>query len=678
MRQVSLTEEITRARERATEEAGVTIDRLAAVAARLGMRKTSADLAEAGSGLRSELFKIIVAGRFKVGKSTLLNALLGRTTRPVVELGSGQGPMPVDDLPTTATLSRISYADEPFVRMWRLDGTYEDWSLGRYLRESTVRDSEADNQAFFRDVREFEVGFPAELCQAGVVMFDSPGTSDVPQRTQLTLLALNECDAAIVVYRSDVLAGQDERDFTAQIEASGIRLFTVVNMHNVNTPTERLRRFTWDRLVTSMRNGPEYTPDADFAAYDIYFVNARAAQEAKYTRNAALAGESGLALLEERLGDFLVKERQYVHLQRYIKLADSLSMAIEQAIAQRRAGLTQDVAQLQARFSQIQPQLETIRAKPDHLPPIFERYRAVAQRELSASFELMIARLRQELPHELKRHPLLPEGGRNAVRDRVMPILQQRKLCEVALQHANALITQRLNEWSEGPAREILTRVLEGLLDEVHDEIDAIERDFAEVSLHLTGWGIDLIAPQSGMRTSDRVLWSIIGLAGGGIGGLIAGNVGGWRGAVGAVASNWVAFLVLTTLSVPGIILLPALFAIALVGGGVAGGLKIEESVRERVAEEVDQGLRGAPAEAAPRLASAMHDIFGRVEAEVMQQVLDYVDAEERNIRLMVELNRQSHEEKARALAELESAAAETGALRQALREADVRVKQTA
>ena len=126
----SLADMMMRGVKKAGAEADSSIGGLAEVAAGLDMRETAARLTETAQQLRSDTFNLMVMGRFKNGKSTLLNALLGGTTTPV-DLGGQLGPMVVGDLPTTATLTGVVYADEPYIRVWSFDGTSQDWSLDR-------------------------------------------------------------------------------------------------------------------------------------------------------------------------------------------------------------------------------------------------------------------------------------------------------------------------------------------------------------------------------------------------------------------------------------------------------------------------------------------------------------------------------------------------------------------
>src|SRR5579863_4787260 len=196
----SLADMMMRGVEKAEAEADGSIQGLAEVAASLDMRETQARLSDTASQLRSDTFNLMVMGRFKNGKSTLLNALLGGTTASV-DLGGQLGPMVVDDLPATATLTGVIYAEKPYIKVWDFDGTCEEWPLDRYLRDSTLDVDQLENVRRFQHVREFEMGFPARLCQAGVTIYDSPGLDEHDDRTKVTQDAVRRCDAVVLVYR---------------------------------------------------------------------------------------------------------------------------------------------------------------------------------------------------------------------------------------------------------------------------------------------------------------------------------------------------------------------------------------------------------------------------------------------------------------------------------------------
>jgi len=257
----SLADQLKRSAGDGKDVAAAAIRGIGQVAVELDMLDTAAGVCETEKKLHSDTFQLIVMGRFKNGKSTFLNALMGGTTVPV-NLGGHHGPMVVDDLPATATLTGVRYSETPYVRAWGFDSKSESWPLDKYLTESTLDDDERNNQIRFSSIKEFEMGFPARLCAAGVIVYDSPGLDDHPTRTLVTRDASKRCDAAIVVYRSDQLMGMSDLMDVDRVIADGTRVFSIINLWGQKEVDDKLRRFAWNRYVRDHLNGPEWSGTA--------------------------------------------------------------------------------------------------------------------------------------------------------------------------------------------------------------------------------------------------------------------------------------------------------------------------------------------------------------------------------------------------------------------------------
>jgi hypothetical protein len=483
-----------------------------------------------------------------------------------------------------------------------------------------------------------------------------------------------------VVYRSDVFAGIDEREFASEeVLGSGTRVFTVVNMMYSRPVDERFKSFVWNRLIKDERAGVAYAGQ-DFSSQDIYFIDALKAQEGKFTSNAELVESSGLGLFEQRLGEFLVKDRHRTHLEKFIKTADLYSTTMDQQIAQRRAALDQDEKKLQQAYEAIQPQLEAIRGRRERLPKIFEHYRKEAQRELKASFEQVMARLREDLPGELKGRPLpsIPKGVAG-----VLAQFQQKKILKEALEVCNGIVTERLSLWSKNPpdkpgAQQALAPLLERLFDEIQEEVAKIEREYTDVHFQLTGWTPPADAPTSLVSTQERVLSGIAGLFVGDFAAVLGAAGGGWRGVAGNVAAQAGAGLVVVMLGITGPLVIPAILVAGLVGNIVGGSLGLEERVKKKVLEKVQEELRNAPQNATAQVEQQTEALFGQIETETMREVMAVIQDEEQNIRQMVEMNKRGLADKAKSRTALDEAARKVAAQRQALKEVIVRVQQTA
>src|SRR5690242_2165583 len=174
---------------RRVAEAGTAIDELKDIADELNLTTLGDQLDEAHDNLRASSLKVLAYGEFKVGKSTLLNAMLGPLDHEVPGLGNG-APLPTDELPVTAVLTSIVYGEEPRVRAWLNDGTAETWSWEYFIHNARLAETRERNEAKFGHIREFEINYPSELCKKRVTLIDTPGLNENFLHDQITLDAL--------------------------------------------------------------------------------------------------------------------------------------------------------------------------------------------------------------------------------------------------------------------------------------------------------------------------------------------------------------------------------------------------------------------------------------------------------------------------------------------------------
>jgi hypothetical protein len=644
---------------------------LTAVAAALEMRETTSRLQTTAEHLASDTFQIIVTGRFKNGKSTLLNALLGRTTRQVPELGIGRGPMPVGELPCTATLTSIRYAERPSVRAWGFDGTCEEWSLEKYQREATVRQSESETRTFFRSIREFEMAFPAELCQSGVTLIDSPGTDDIPERTEVTRQAIGRCDAAIVVYRSDILAGEDERKFVREVlVSSGTRLFTIVNMQDGRAADERYKGFVRQRLAEVCEG------DAEGALRDVFFVDAREAEQGKLLGDTRRIERSGLAAFESKLGEFLINERQRVHVDRFLKTADHLATTIEQQIRQRAAALQSDSEQLRRALDAIQPQLAEIHRRHERLPEIFRTCRERAVREIRSAFAVVALQLRQSLPDRLMAEKL-PS-------DKLVAAMHQKALMQEAYAFCEGLIGEQVRAWCNGAvsggdsAQQVLQPCLEALLGEVQQEVTAIERQFDEAQYQVTGWKLEQSGPQRLVGQNEQMWSTVLGILLLRDFTMVTGVSTGFRGLAFNLGAQIVAFIGLMTVGAPVLLVAAGMVGTGMLASVAGGSIGLTQRIKTRVLEDVLARLDPVCEQLCGQIEQETAAYFERLSAQISTEVLAAIEDKEANLRAIADNNRRTHAEKAQMLSALEQSLRRVGALQQELATVSVNLQQSA
>jgi len=651
-----------------------TIDRIAGVAGRLDMTDTEEEIRSQGRQLSDDTFRIIVAGRFKNGKSTLLNALLGNPGSPIAGLASGRGPMPSHDLPTTAVLTTVSYSDEPFVRKFNFEGEVEEWSFERYLVDARVKSDSVQNEKFFSTIREFQVGYPAEICRQGIVIIDSPGTDDVPQRTTITDAAARTCDLAIVVFRSDVLAGGSEREFVNDVIAiDGTKNFVVVNLMNGRKPEEDLKAFTWNRLVNLMRKGPTYSGQ-DFESEEIYFVDARLAESGTFGNRPDLLLESGIERFEQRLAKFLTEERHRHHIEKFVKAAIRLGRPVLGKIHQRIQALEEEAEALKQKYASTQKELAKLDQPKGKIGSIVEKHRKRAVNDVIGSFQLQLMAVQRDLPELLAAFPLPSEGWAS--------FLHAEQLAKEAADFCNQVIAERMSQWSHpgGPAAQALDPICNDLMEDVLREVERFESIYNafhfgvgkdnEGKPVVDGWGQRL------QQSIEDSLGPELQLRDGAL---------GWGGTATSLAGY-----ALTAFA--GLVLglsFSALIPLAVVGAFLAQMLRgkafLPDLIKAWVLEKVNGGDKDADPPRLPLmgildlarqpLTKAVDEYMEKLHGAILKAVSNLISEEQKNLQEIVGNSERTAEEKRQLMQKLEAMAREltssSDELRHLLAEAD-------
>ena len=177
------------------------------------------------------------ASRFKRGKSTLVNALVGLDVLP-----SGV-------LPLTTVATEVHIGRSETVVVFR-DGSHREIlssTIGEYVTERA-------NPSNAKGVERTEVGVTTTFGARGLVLVDTPGFSSVNDSNAEAQRALLEADGAIVVLAADNPLSKMELDVLEQLATRGAKVFIVINRSDALTPTElaEVRGFVEERVGSLM------------------------------------------------------------------------------------------------------------------------------------------------------------------------------------------------------------------------------------------------------------------------------------------------------------------------------------------------------------------------------------------------------------------------------------------
>ncbi len=164
--------------------------------------------------LESARLRVLVAGEAKRGKSTLVNALLGRDI------------LPVGVTPLTAVATTVTQGDGESITVTFGDGRSERLPLTALADYGTER----GNPGNCRDVSAITVRADAKVLALGAEIVDTPGTGSVhAHNTAAADAALPSMDAAIFVLTADPPVSASERDLLSRVASLSVALFVVLN-----------------------------------------------------------------------------------------------------------------------------------------------------------------------------------------------------------------------------------------------------------------------------------------------------------------------------------------------------------------------------------------------------------------------------------------------------------------
>jgi small GTP-binding protein len=164
--------------------------------------------------LQAARLRVLVVGEAKRGKSTLVNALLGRDLLPT-------GVTPLTAVPTTVTFGTDEGLDAQFA-----DGRTEHGPLSALEAWGTER----GNPGNARGVGAITVRLNAPMLAQGVEIVDTPGTGSVhANNTAAADGVLPTMDAAIFVLTADPPVSASERDLLGRVHDLSVTTFVVLN-----------------------------------------------------------------------------------------------------------------------------------------------------------------------------------------------------------------------------------------------------------------------------------------------------------------------------------------------------------------------------------------------------------------------------------------------------------------
>ncbi|MGE5235135.1 MAG: dynamin family protein [Acidobacteriota bacterium] len=214
------------------------------VADERGERGLAAEAREARAGLAAGRFNVAVMGQFKRGKSTLINALLGRPL------------LPADVAPLTTAITLVEHGPAEAASVRYDDGREEPIALDDVPRFV----SEEENPGNTKGVRVVRIELPLDLLASGMRLVDTPGVGSVfASNAEVTRAFLPRIDVAVVVVGSDPPISGEELALVRTVAPEVGHLFIVLNKSDRVREATRAKAeaFTRQVLREALTNEPQ-------------------------------------------------------------------------------------------------------------------------------------------------------------------------------------------------------------------------------------------------------------------------------------------------------------------------------------------------------------------------------------------------------------------------------------
>lgn len=243
--------------------------------------------------LAEDRFNLMLVGRFSRGKSTLINALLGKDH------------LPTGVVPLTSVITTVKYGSRAQVVV--------NFNESRFRQEiplSRLADyvTQQSNPGNVKNVEYAEIELPVELLRRGLFFVDSPGLgSSIAENTRTTEKFIPHADAFVLVTSYDSPLSAEEDRILRQVHIAGKRLFVVVNKQDTVNPNERSQALSF---VTRQLEHYHFSVQPK-----VFSISARQGLEGKTSKNTTLTAQSGILEFERELFRFLTEDRMAAFLQ---------------------------------------------------------------------------------------------------------------------------------------------------------------------------------------------------------------------------------------------------------------------------------------------------------------------------------------------------------------------------
>lgn len=395
-------------------------------------------------------FTLVIIGQFKRGKTTFINALLGRDL------------LPTAIIPLTSIITILKYGEDLHIEVFFANGAVKE------IQHDQLSDyvTEKHNPKNEKGVDHVVVSYPSTYLKSGVEIVDTPGIASVHEHnTQVTYQYLPQADAAVFLVSVDPPITQAELHFLKDIKKDISKLFFVQNKIDVVNESD------WEESLAFTKKVIE--DEAGLKNVLMYPLSAKDALEGKLEKNQEKIKRSGVDAFERKLDTFLMEEKGSV-------LLHSVSNKLMGIISQEMLFVEIEQKSLHTPLAELKTKMESLGSSFAELEQEQSDIANLLRGEIATLvkdvLEKDLERLRQEktqwLIREVERFYDLHRSNGTAELERTLEA------------YINQQIQDMFGTWSIEEEK-VLKAHLEKILGRFASRMNSIMEKIITVSLHL-------------------------------------------------------------------------------------------------------------------------------------------------------------------------------------------------
>jgi GTPase SAR1 family protein len=582
--------------------------------ANLGDKTALHSLVDSSQQLSNDTLRVLVMGMFSSGKSTFLNALMGKKL------------LPAKPQPTTAVIGEILYSETPEVTLYPKDGyaggnapfTIKLEELSNYITIDNTPASE--DQIKENPFEKVVIKYPLPICKHGIMFVDSPGLNDPTCHDSITKDYLPTADAILYCMNINQAYTADDKHEIEHLLALGYKsiifaftYYDVLLNNDENygsNSAEETRKYNLN-IVSKF---------TDLGENGVFFVGSLPALTAKLNQKPEMLERSNFPIFEKRLDEILFNEKGRLKLlkalystRRVNRITSShLTDLIEMANANRE-GLAKRIHDAESKLQQAQSKANEILRQFQYgsisiIDGAKDRGRQFFLCEILPNINTWASEFTPSEKQSISMwHPKKTGTA----------------FAEGCIKHVQSRIEAKMAEWCEHHlVQEYIMPQLENLTDQQNANLGSYEEDLKKVrtTLNLSDVQGDGIIEGSNAGSMNRILSAIAGAFFISPAGILVGGAYGMKGLLTSLVTTIVGLVVLGIINLfnpVGWTALIIMWVVSTLVSSTYTGFTVESNIKKKIAEKMKEELSKKQEFVANHIGNTVSDVLHKVQDSI-------------------------------------------------------------